>query len=92
VSVWFSLGIRTDPRGSAWTRKARNQVKLSSTPCSESARIHTDSMSFRVIPHGSARNTWGRVKTSLLVTILMKDDLVKLAVEVLETGGIPPIK
>jgi hypothetical protein len=66
VSVWFSLGIRADPCGSAWTGKARTQVKLSSTPCSESAWIHTDSVSFRVIPRGSARNTWGRVKTSFL--------------------------
>jgi hypothetical protein len=29
---------------------------------------------------------------SLLVTALMKDDLVKSAVEALKTGGIPPIK
>jgi hypothetical protein len=29
---------------------------------------------------------------SLLVAALMKDDLVKLAVEALKTGGIPPIK
>jgi hypothetical protein len=29
---------------------------------------------------------------SLLVAALMKDDLVKSAVEVLKTGGIPPIK
>jgi hypothetical protein len=29
---------------------------------------------------------------SLLVAMLMKDDLVKLAVEALKTGGIPPIK
>jgi hypothetical protein len=28
----------------------------------------------------------------LLVTILMKDDLVKSTVEALKTGGIPPIK
>jgi hypothetical protein len=29
---------------------------------------------------------------SLLVTALMKDDLVKSAIEALKTGGIPPIK
>jgi hypothetical protein len=29
---------------------------------------------------------------SLLVTVLMKDDLVKSAIEALKTGGIPPIK
>jgi hypothetical protein len=29
---------------------------------------------------------------TLLVAVLMKDDLVKSAVEALKTGGIPPIK
>jgi hypothetical protein len=49
----LSLAIGVDLHGSMWTGEARTQVKVSSTPYSESAWICTDSESFRADPLGT---------------------------------------